>query len=284
LPGFRIRGSLVFLSLLFAAMSLQVLPQFRVVDESDDWLVVDKAAPLIVHPTNRKDEPTLLGGVEQLLAFDIENGAKPAVVNRLDRDTSGLVIVAKHREAAGELGRRMENREVHKEYLAVAHGSPEADCWECAEPIRRAGITRESKIWVRQIVDPEGKPCLTRFQVLQRFERETKPFVLLRCLPETGRMHQIRVHLAHVGHPIVGDKLYSGDGSEYIEWMAEGWTDSLQQRLHLPRQALHASRLQLQWQGRDFDWQAEMPHDLRDFMAGLPYRQPPAVMEWSREA
>ena len=76
-------------------MSLQVFPQFKVIDECDHWLVVDKAAPLIVHPTNRKDEPTLLGGIERLLSFEVENGARPAVVNRLDRDTSGLVLVAK---------------------------------------------------------------------------------------------------------------------------------------------------------------------------------------------
>lgn len=265
-------------------MSLQVLPQFRVVDESPDWLVVDKSAPLIVHPTNRKDEPTLLGGVEQLLSFEIQNGASPAVVNRLDRDTSGLVIVAKHRRAAGELGRLMEGREVAKEYLAIVHGWPEPDRWECGEPIRREGITRESRIWVRQIVDPGGKHCLTRFEVLERFERRGRRHALLRCVPETGRMHQIRVHLAHGGHPIVGDKLYSGDGSEYIEWMAEGWTERLQERLHLPRQALHACRLRLIWEGLHFDWQAPLPADLVDFVEGRPYQQPPAVIEWSRQA
>lgn len=263
-------------------MSLQVLPQFSVVDESADWLVVDKAAPLIVHPTNRKDEPTLLGGVEQLLSFEIENGAKPAVVNRLDRDTSGLVLVAKHRRAASELGKQMESRSIHKEYFAVVHGWPEQQQWQSAQPIRREGITRESKIWVRQTVDPDGKDCCTNFELMDRFERAGRPYALVRCLPETGRMHQIRVHLADGGHPIVGDKLYSGDGSEYIEWMADGWTETLQARLHLPRHALHACRLRVPWQGSEFDWRAPLPRDMQDFIDGLPYLEPKAVMEWSR--
>lgn len=264
-------------------MSLQVLPQFKVIEESDDWLVVDKAAPLIVHPTNRKDEPTLLGGVEQLLAFEIENGACPAVVNRLDRDTSGLVVIAKHRQAASQLGSLMENRQIHKEYVAVVSGWPAQDSWHCDQPIQRAGITRQSKIWVRQIVHPEGKNCLTRFEVLERFNRDGQPFAVLRCLPETGRMHQIRVHLADGGHPIVGDKLYSGDGAEYIEWMEKGWTDELQSKLHLPRQALHASRLVLEWHGRHCDWLAELPRDIQDFIEGRPYTEPGSVVEWTRE-
>jgi len=263
-------------------MSLQVFPQFRVIDESDDWLVVDKAAPLIVHPTNGKNEPTLLGGIEQLLSFEIENGDWPAVVNRLDRDTSGLVLVAKHRQAASKLGGKMESRQIHKEYLAVVRGWPERDAWFCDLPIRRAGYTRESKIWVRQIVDPAGKECGTGFEVLERFEREGQAYALIHCMPETGRMHQIRVHLASCGHPIVGDKLYSGDGEEYIEWMASGWTEALQERLHLPRHALHASRLQLEWKGVQYDWIAELPGDMQDFIAGRPYVEPPTLIEWSR--
>lgn len=264
-------------------MSLQVLPQFKVVDESDDWLVVDKAAPLIVHPTNRKDEPTLLGGVEQLLLFEIENGVRPAVVNRLDRDTSGLVIVAKHRDAASELGSLMEERKIHKEYHAIVKGWPKENTWRCELPIQRAGVTEESKIWVRQIVHADGKFCCTNFSVLERFERNGDRFALIHCLPETGRMHQIRVHLAEGGHPIVGDKLYSAEGEEYIEWMADGWTEALQARLYLPRQALHASRLELSWQSRGYDWQAALPADMQDFIGGLPYRKSKAVIEWSRD-
>jgi 23S rRNA pseudouridine1911/1915/1917 synthase len=263
-------------------MSLQVVVNFRVIDESNDWIVVDKPAPLIVHPANRKPEPTLLGGIERLLAYEIENGACPAIVNRLDRDTSGVVLVAKHTAAARELGMIFERREAEKEYLAIVIGWPEAEDWDCTEPILRAGDIGPSPIWVRQIVHPAGRECRTRFHVEQRFEREGEKFSLIRCFPETGRMHQIRVHLAHGGHPILGDKLYSGDGSEYLEWMAEGWTSGLKAKLRLPRHALHAATLRLPWGGGRTLWTAELPDDLADFMAGREFVEPPGLVVWSR--
>jgi 23S rRNA pseudouridine1911/1915/1917 synthase len=263
-------------------MSLQVVVDFQVIDECDDWIVVDKPAPLIVHPANRKPEPTLLGGVEHLLAYEMENGARPAIVNRLDRDTSGLVLIAKHRAAARELGMAFDRREVLKAYHAIVFGWPAQDAWTIDLPILRAGSVGSSDIWVRQVVHPEGKPCLTRVVVEQRFEREGSPFARLRCMPETGRMHQIRVHLAHAGYPLVGDKLYAGDGSEYLEWMAQGWTASLCSRLLLPRHALHASMLELPWRGSMRRWTSSLPTDLADFIDGRPLRQSPDVVIWSR--
>ena len=95
-------------------------------------------------------------------------------------------------------------------------------------------------------------------------------------------MHQIRVHLAHSGHPVVGDKLYSADGSEYLEWMAGGWTPGLQQRLLLPRHALHAVRLGVPWGGRWLAWEAELARDLADFAAGKQAGETPGVVIWSR--
>jgi 23S rRNA pseudouridine1911/1915/1917 synthase len=261
-------------------MSLQVVVHFTVIDESADWIVVDKPAPLIVHPANRKPEPTLLGGIEQLLAYEIENGACPAIVNRLDRDTSGVVLVAKHTAAARELGMIFERREVSKEYLAIVIGLPEVDEWECTAPIYRAGEIGPSPIWVRQIVHPAGRQCRTRFLVEKRFVRGEGNFALVRCFPETGRMHQIRVHLAYAGHPIVGDKLYSGDGSTYIEWMERGWTPELASKLLLPRHALHAARLELH--GFGVVWEAVLAKDLADFIAGKEIAETPGVLIWSR--
>ncbi|MFZ9936170.1 MAG: RluA family pseudouridine synthase [Luteolibacter sp.] len=263
-------------------MSLQVVVNFTVIDESADWLVVDKPAPLIVHPANRKPEPTLLGGIEHLLAYEMENGACPAIVNRLDRDTSGLVLVAKHRAAARELGMIFERREVEKEYLAIVSGWPERDEWVCDAPILRAGEIGPSPIWVLQIVHRAGRACRTRFVVERRFSRTEGSFSLIRCFPETGRMHQLRVHLAHAGHPIAGDKLYSGDGAEYIEWMRGGWTPDLAARLPLPRHALHAARLRLEISRRIFDWHAELAADLANFATGKSIDETPGVVIWSR--
>ncbi len=263
-------------------MSLQVVINFSVIDESDDWIVVDKPAPLIVHPANRKPEPTLLGGIEMLLAYEVSNGAGPGIVTRLDRETSGVVLVAKHAAAARELGGVFTRREARKEYLAVVTGWPEADAWTCDEPILRAGDIGTSAIWVRQMVHPAGKDCRTGFAVVERFERKEGRFALLRCFPKTGRMHQIRVHLAHCGYPIVGDKLYSGSGLEYTEWMAAGWSPDLERRLLLPRHALHAAVLAVPWAGRMIEWQSGLAKELRDFVAGNAVEPTPGIVIWRR--
>jgi 23S rRNA pseudouridine1911/1915/1917 synthase len=143
-------------------------------------------------------------------------------------------------------------------------------------PILRAGEIGPSPIWVRQIVHPAGRDCQTRFCVETRFRArggEIRP----RPLFSRNRPHApIRVHLAHSGHPILGDKLYSGDGSEYLDWMEHGWTPDLQQRLLLPRHALHAAKLALPWHGRRLEWQADLPADLAGFIAGQPYCETPA--------
>jgi 23S rRNA pseudouridine1911/1915/1917 synthase len=264
-------------------VSLQVVVDFKIVDESADWIVVDKPAPLIVHPANRKPEPTLLGGLEMLLAYEMENGANPAIVTRLDRETSGLVLVAKHTAAARELGMVFERRQARKEYLAVVHGWPQAESWECHQPIARAGDLGPSEIWVRQVPHASGKACVTRFSVEHRFARgDEGNFALVRCFPVTGRMHQLRVHLRHSGFPIVGDKLYSGDGSEYIEWMRTGWTGELRERLLLPRHALHAASLAVPWRDGERAWASSLPADLADFVAGRPARERDDVVIWSR--
>jgi 23S rRNA pseudouridine1911/1915/1917 synthase len=264
-------------------MALQVIPDFRVIDESEDWVVVDKPAPLIVHPANQKPEPTLLGGLENLYAYEMENGACLGIITRLDRETSGLVLCAKHTAAARELGMIFERREAKKEYLAIVSGWPDGDEWECDAPILRAGELGPSDIWVRQTVHPSGKDCTTGFLLEKRFERDGRKFALVRCFPKTGRMHQIRVHLAYCGHPIVGDKIYSGDGSEYIEWMAKNWNDDLAKRLLLPRQALHAAKLSIPWEGREITWEAELAKDLVDFIEGREVNFMSGVVIWSRK-
>ncbi len=263
-------------------MSLQVVVNFEVMAEAADWIVVCKPAPLIVHPANRKPEPTLLGGLENLLAYEIANGGKLGIITRLDRDTSGLVLVAKTTDAARRFGWIFERREAHKEYLAIVRGWPQADDWECREPIIRAGELAPSDIWVRQAVHPLGRASSTRFHLERRFARSEGKFSLVRCFPETGRMHQIRVHLAFSGFPILGDKIYSGDGSEYLEWMEHGWNNDLAERLVLPRHALHAAALALIWDGQSMRWESSPSSDLQAFLTGEPVSPHPDVVIWSR--
>lgn len=263
-------------------MSLHVISNFDILDEGEDWIVVDKPAPLIVHPANNKPEPTLLGGLEHLCAYEIENGARLGIINRLDRETSGIVLVAKNAPTAREFGMAFQNREVFKEYLALVAGWPPADSWETDAPILRENEVRPSKIWVKQVVHQSGRPCYTRFSVEKRFETADGKFALVKCFPRTGRMHQIRVHLAHSGHPIVGDKIYSGNGGIYLEWMRNGLDDRMRSQLRMPRQALHASSLSVPWRNDKKLWHSELPADFQTFLRGGQVGFLPEIATWTR--
>jgi 23S rRNA pseudouridine1911/1915/1917 synthase len=240
------------------------IPDFTVLDETEDYLVVDKPPHLMVHPSVPGNPPTLLDGLEALCAYELACGGQLSLINRLDRETSGIVLVAKHKAAARMLGKAMERREFRKSYLAIAWGWPEQNEFVVDGPLLRKGDVAESPIWVKQIVHPDGKESKTRFEVVRCFEKTTDHgdrFCLLRCRPLTGRMHQIRVHAAHAGHPIVGDKLYGPDERCYLDFIETGWTSDLANRLLLERQALHAASLG--WEDRD--WQCPLPADLRAF-------------------
>lgn len=238
---------------------------FRVIDETPAWIVVEKPAPLVVHPSSDKVEATLLGGLQALLACDLASGGNLSILTRLDRETSGLVLVAKQREAARELSWQFERREVRKEYVALVHGWPDWDEILCLEPILRAGEIEEGSTWVRQRVHPEGKACATDFEVMECFEREEGRFARVRCRPRTGRMHQIRVHLEHLGHPIVGDKIYGTDGSAYLEQLEGKLSAASVRRLILSRQALHATSLGVTWRGKWIIWESALPSELARF-------------------
>lgn len=243
-------------------MPIAVVPEFRVLYEDDGVLAVDKAAPLLTHPTGEKNEPTLWHGLHELLAYEVATGGQVSLINRLDRETSGITLVAKNAEAARELGKAMQARLLHKEYYAVVQGVPLWSAACCAEPILRMGDVAPTRIHVRQCCHPAGKECRTEFEVLSR----CSGMALLRCRPHTGRMHQIRVHAAHMGHPLVGDKIYGGDESCYLEFIATGWTPELARRLILPRQALHACRLTFPWRGREITVESPLPDDMKQLL------------------
>jgi len=234
-------------------------PDFTVINETGDYIVVDKPAPLLIHPSVPGNPPTLLDGLQALLAYEIANGAALSIINRLDRETSGVVIVAKNKATARQLSLAMQERRVEKEYLAVVHGKPKQHRFTISEAILRAGAVEESAIWVKQIPHPAGSPCCTNFETLQQHGN----VALMRASPETGRMHQIRVHAKHAGLPIVGDKIYGPDENCYLDFIASGWTEKLAARLLIPRQALHCRRMAIQGFG---EWQAELPAELEHLL------------------
>ncbi|HEY2800101.1 MAG TPA: RNA pseudouridine synthase [Chthoniobacterales bacterium] len=239
---------------------------FRIVDESDDYLVVDKPPFLLIHPSKPNGAPTLWAALRELLAFELVNGGQVSIVNRLDRETSGLVLIAKTAAAAGRFGRAMEEHRIEKEYLAIVHGWPAWEWTAVDAPLARQGEHRPSAIWLKQAIHAQGAPARTEFRAEGSFVSSQNPaekFAIVRALPRTGRTHQIRVHLAHLGHPIVGDKIYGPDENLYLRFIETGWTTELQRELLLPRHALHSARLRIEDQ---FDWRSPLPPDLRAWL------------------
>ena len=161
--------------------------------------------------------------------------------------------------------RDRQNREIAKEYLAIVKGIPETTPFRVCEPIIRAGEIVESPVWVKQMVHPNGKECITDFELI----KEMGSYSLIKAIPQTGRMHQIRVHANHVNLPIVGDKIYGGDESSYLKFINSGWTKELESQLILPRQALHCLRMQV---NNHEKWEAPIPEFFKNFEDSLTTR------------
>jgi len=242
--------------------------EVRIVDESPEWIVLDKPPFLQVHPHKPDGTFTLWHGLRELLAFELVNGGQVSIINRLDRETSGLTLVCKTTDAARRFSKLMERHCIRKEYLALVWGWPERDEYEIDAPIARQGKHAASPIWLKQAVHPAGAPAFTRVKVEMRFTRETSnggKFCVVRAFPETGRTHQIRVHLAHIGHPVVGDKIYGPNEGNYLKFIETGWTPELERLLLLPRHALHSAILKATDGPDQWLWQSEMPEDLAAF-------------------
>lgn len=240
-------------------------PDFSVIAEREDYVIIDKPPFLLVHPTKPSNAPTLWGELQKLLAFELANGGQVSIVNRLDRETSGLVLVAKTAAAARRFGLLMQQQRIAKEYLAIVWGWPDWEARTVDAPLVRRGAHEPSPIWLKQAVNPAGAPAITELRVERRFERETsagREFSIIRVIPQTGRTHQIRVHLAATGHPIVGDKIYGPDERHYLRFIETGWTSELQHALLLPRHALHATQMSIVEVGQ---WASALPPDLVAF-------------------
>jgi 23S rRNA pseudouridine1911/1915/1917 synthase len=248
----------------------------RIVYEDHRFLVIDKPANLLVHPTGPGRPETLWDELKRLLAYEIVNGAQISLINRLDRETSGLTLIAKTSNSAHQLSLRMANHRIQKIYTAIVFGWPVEESFDVDQPLLREGTVQPSRIWLKQTIHPDGSPAHTKFRVLTRFSRAGRSFALMRAKPITGRTHQIRVHLAHSGYPIVGDKIYGPDENCYLEFIENDWTPALEEILLLPRQALHASGLLFEFQGTEFRFESRLPADMRGF---LPSDQnvPPSI-------
>ena len=180
-----------------------------IVYEDDDILVVNKAKGMVVHPAAGNPEGTLVNAVMAHCKGNLSGiggELRPGIVHRLDKDTSGLLIVAKNDKAHIQMSKQIQNREVKKIYIALVRGVIPENEATINMPIGRSMQDRK-----KMAVTKKGKEAITHFQVLERFDKYT----LLKVKIDTGRTHQIRVHMAEIGHPVVGDMLYSNGKNEF---------------------------------------------------------------------
>ena len=179
-----------------------------VVYEDSDLLVINKASGMVVHPAPGHYSHTLVNAL--LYRFQISGGEKyrPGIVHRLDKDTSGLMLVAKNEKTHEKLSRMIANKEVERHYLAIVDGVIKHDTGTIDAPIGRDANNRQKMA----VTDVHGKEAVTHFRVLEIFSNHT----LVECILETGRTHQIRVHMAYIGHPVSNDPLYGrGKSTEF---------------------------------------------------------------------
>ena len=211
--------------------------EISVLYEDDDALVVDKPPLIPVHPSGRYLSDTLIQRVHAHFHYDrLHRDARPRLCHRLDRETSGLLLIGKTPVSHAEFMRQFEARETEKEYLAIVHGVVEEDSGRIDLPI---GPSRTSSVGLKMAVIADGQEAVTEWNVVERHARCT----LVACRPFTGRQHQIRVHLDAIGHALVGDKLYGVDDSLFQRYADDELTARDREQLELPRHALHNHRL-----------------------------------------
>jgi len=251
-------GSVLTLNAELAACESWVAQELTldVVYEDPSLLVINKPAGLVVHPGAGSPDSTLLNA---LLFRDPSLAAIPraGIVHRLDKDTTGLLVVARSLQAHADLTRQLQERTVKREYEAVVCG-----LFTGGGKVE-APIGRHPRDRVKMAVVASGKPAVTHFRLLEKFETYTHVRVQL----ETGRTHQIRVHMAHIGHPLLGDVLY-GARLRLPKHAEEALKAVLQD---FKRQALHAAQLGLVHPvtGEYLQWQAPLPDDMQNLLAAL---------------
>lgn len=217
-----------------------------VIYEDDNILVLEKPWGMVVNKADTTDNVvTLQAWVEKYLKLtDLGIGGRAGIVHRLDKDTSGVIVVAKTEEAFYNLQAQFKNREVIKKYTALVHGKVVPESGVINAPIDRNPFNRE-----RFGIFPGGREAITEYKTIQNFGDK---FTLLELTPHTGRTHQIRVHMKHLGYPIVSDEFYAGR-KQYRE--DSKWC---------PRQFLHASYLKIKLLNGEYkEFKSELPEDLR---------------------
>lgn len=245
-----------------------------ILHEDDAIIVLDKPPGMVVHPAKGHWEGTLASALaHHFQSLSTRGGpTRPGIVHRLDRDTSGVIVIAKNDQAHDALAAQFKSREVEKIYLAIVAGDLKYDSDVIDEPIGDHSKVREKKAIRRN--DPDARQAVTKYEVIERFAGYT----YIRALPKTGRTHQIRLHLAHIGAPVLCDRLYGGRARiteleliprDRIRQDTE--RDTANEPPILDRQALHAHRLTLTHPvtGERLVFEAPLPADIEQALTAL---------------
>lgn len=236
-----------------------------IIYEDEYLLILDKPAGVLVHPTQAGEKETLVDFVKQkypgIEKLNWPEPSRPGIVHRLDKDTSGLIIIAKTPEILVKLQGQFKSREVQKVYTALVLGEPPSPQGKIEAAITRgkAGTQKVQELsysFSKETV----RPAITLYKTIQKYKFHDEILTLLEAQPKTGRMHQIRVHLKHIGHPIIGDPLYNTKLSRKIS-----------KGLDLNRQFLHASKLEFTHPITDkiLQFDSELPKDLKNIMVKI---------------
>ncbi|HFC77030.1 MAG TPA: RluA family pseudouridine synthase [Candidatus Moranbacteria bacterium] len=224
-----------------------------IIFEDDDLIALNKPAGIQVHPDHNEKKQTLLNGIiakfpKILKIKDNSPHFRPGIVHRLDKDTSGIIIVAKNNQSFIELKKLFRKRKIQKKYLAIVHGEPQEKSAIIDKPLARKTNYRRQVI-AGQKTKTKIRSAITKYHMLKTLPNN---FSLLEIFPKTGRTHQIRVHLFSIGHPIVGDKLYKGKLFKKIS--------------STNRQMLHAQEIKFKLFGKSYNLSADIPNDFNDFL------------------
>lgn len=267
-PGRKLKhGSRVIVVIpeeLRAPMIANPSSELVVLYEDETVVVVDKPANMTVHPSGRHLVDTLIQRVHARYGagFELEKAGAPRLCHRLDRETSGIVIVGRNPIGHADVQQQFERREVEKEYLAIVRGVPDRDGGIVDYPI---GQARASPVGIKMAIAVDGQECRTSWRVVERH----RGCALVACEPFTGRQHQIRVHMAAIGYPLIGDKLY-GDDDTLFERGLEGTLSVADMRaLGMDRHALHNHRTAFRSPatGQRVEVVSALPSDMREYLA-----------------
>lgn len=266
-PGRHLRHGSRVVVLIPEELRLPMLKEsseeLSVLWEDECVLAVDKPAHMVVHPSGRHLADTLIQRVHKRYGqgFELERGGAPRLCHRLDRETSGVVLVGKNPIAHADVMGQFERREVEKEYLAIVQGNPEREGGTIDMPMASA---RVGKIELKMTIAADGMPSRTDWRVVERLPG----CALVACEPYTGRQHQIRVHMAAIGHPLVGDKLYGPDEELFERSLDGALTAEDLRQLGLDRHALHNHRIAFRTpaSGERVEVTSPLPADMREYL------------------